>query len=92
MPFSDIEFVPPTAVTVPPVHVPPTFGVAATCSPEGNVSTNDTVCAGLFVAGLVIVLHHAKCVGLHVERRNLCYVTEAKHVIIHEQRGAAKVA
>ena len=54
-PLSDIEFVPPTAVTVPPVHVPPTFGVAATCSPDGNVSTNDTACAGLFVAGLVMV-------------------------------------
>jgi hypothetical protein len=42
------------AVTPPPVHVPPTFGTAATLSPEGKVSVKLNDCVGL-VAGWEIV-------------------------------------
>src|SRR5688572_24642283 len=55
LPFTVMMLVPATAVTLPPVHVPPTFGTAATCKPAGKVSVKLTVCAGLLGAGLVSV-------------------------------------
>src|SRR5438270_7653668 len=55
LPATVIVALPAAAVTVPPVHVPLTFGAAAITSPLGNVSVKPTVCAGLFAAGLVMV-------------------------------------
>src|SRR6202008_3856567 len=52
-PATVIVFVPAVAVTVPPVHVPPTAPVPTT-RPAGSVSVKLKVCAGL-VAGCEIV-------------------------------------
>ena len=52
-PATVIALVPAVAVTVPPVHVPP-VPPAAIVRPDGSVSVNENVCAGL-PAGCVTV-------------------------------------
>jgi hypothetical protein len=50
-----IVVVPAVAVTVPVLHVPPTFGVGATCNPPVNVSLNATPLKAVPEFGFVIV-------------------------------------
>ena len=54
-PVTVIVVVPPFAVTVPPVQVCCTCGVAAIFNPDGRLSMKLTTCAGLLIGGLVTV-------------------------------------